>query len=132
MWSKDQYRHYIVDLALFGANAIELMPPRTDDEPRTPEMLYDQLEMMSWLSGQIHDLGLDLWIWYPNMAEDYSDSETLAAEKAERREVFSALAHVDAVMIPGGDPGHQDPSVLFAWGKIQAELLRERHPDAEL
>ena len=132
MWTKDHFRQYIRDLAFFGANAIELLPPRTDDEPRTPEMLYDQLEMMAWLSGEIHGLGLDVWIWYPNMSEDFSLQETLKAESAERDEVFSRLPRIDVVMIPGGDPGDQEPADLFEWGRIQSEILRKHHPDAKL
>jgi len=132
MWSRDQYAQYIRELALFGVNAIELLPPRTVDEPRTDDMLYDQLEMMIWLSGEIHSLGLAVWIWYPNMSDDFASDGTIALESAERDEVFSALPHVDVVMIPGGDPGDQEPSVLFNWGRIQAGILKKHHPHAEL
>jgi hypothetical protein len=132
MWTKDHFRQYIRDLAFFGTNAIELLPPRTDDESSTPEMLYDQLEMMSWLSKEIHSLGLDVWIWYPNMSNNFSLPETIAFESAEREEIFGALPHVDVVMTPGGDPGDQEPSVLFEWGRIQSEILKKHHPDAEL
>ena len=31
-WSVKQYDSYIRDLAIFGANSIEIMPPRTDDD----------------------------------------------------------------------------------------------------
>ena len=132
MWTKDHFRQYIRDLAIFGANSIELLPPRTDDEPKTPEMLYDPLEMMAWLSAEAGDLGLDVWIWYPNMSEDFSLEETLARESEEREEVFSRLPSIHAVMIPGGDPGNQEPSVLFEWGRIQSGILKKHHPEAEL
>jgi len=132
MWSKDHYRRYIRELALFGANAIELVPPRTDDEKRTDQMLYDQLEMMSWLSDEIHSLGLDVWIWYPNMSGDLSDAKAIEKESAEREEIFSAVPHIDAVLVPGGDPGAQAPSTLFEWGRIQSEILKRHHPGAQL
>lgn len=132
MWSKNHYRQYIRELAIFGVNAIELVPPRTDDEPRTDQMLYDQLEMMSWLSNEIHSLGLDVWIWYPNMSDDFSNAKTIEKESAEREEIFSTLPHIDAVMIPGGDPGAQEPSTLFEWGRIQSEILKDYHPEADL
>ena len=132
MWSKDHYRQYIRELALFGANAIELLPPRTDDEPYTDQMLYDQLEMMSWLSDEIHTLGLDVWIWYPNMSDDFSLPRTIEEESTERKKVFSSLPYINAVLMPGGDPGSLEPSTLFEWGRIQSEILKDYHPEAKL
>ena len=132
MWDKTRYKQYIIDLSLFGANSIEILPPRTDDEPKTKEMLYDQLEMMIWLSEQIKELGLNVWIWYPNISEDFSVPSTIEFESKERELIFSKLPYIDAVLIPGGDPGDQEPEVLFKWAEIQQNLLTKYHPNAEL
>jgi hypothetical protein len=35
-WSVPIWEQYIRDLAVFGANAIELIPPRSDDAPESP------------------------------------------------------------------------------------------------
>jgi len=104
-WTKEQFETYIQDLALFGANSIEILPPRTDDDARGPLMKYDSLEMMIFLSQTIAKYFLDVWIWYPNMAEDYQNSEIRKAELEERRVVFSYLSSIDHLFIPGGDPG---------------------------
>ena len=44
-------------------------------------------------------------------------------ESKERELIFSKLPYIDAVLIPGGDPGDQEPEVLFKWGEIQQNLL---------
>lgn len=55
---------------------------RTDDEARSPVMTYDAMEMMVWLSETIRWLGLDVWVWYPNVASDYSDPAVRRAGRA--------------------------------------------------
>ena len=35
-WTAEMWDQYIRDLAVFGTNAIELIPPRSDDEPDSP------------------------------------------------------------------------------------------------
>lgn len=132
-WSKEQYRRYIMDLAMFGANSIEIMPPRTDDEARSPVMKYDAVEMMAWLSQTIHSFGLEVWIWYPNMGGgSYGDRSVREAERAERREIFSACPFIDHVFVPGGDPGDLEPDELFDWAGEVSDLLHRHHDSADI
>ena len=131
-WSKAQFSQYIRELALFGANAIEILPPRTDDDTTGPLLKVDPLEMMCHLSETIDAYGLDVWIWYPNMANNYADPDTVAAELEEREEIFSSLKRIDAIFVPGGDPGDVDPHLLFCWCAQQAKLLHRFHPKAEI
>ncbi|TVY11169.1 hypothetical protein [Paenibacillus cremeus] len=131
-WSVEQFEQYIRELALFGANGIEIMPPRTDDDPNGPLMKVDPMEMMIRLSGIIHSYGLDTWVWYPNMALDYADPATIQAELAEREEIFSKVPHIDAVFIPGSDPGDLNPDLLFKWSEQVAGLLQKYHPQAKV
>ena len=35
-WTVEMWDQYIRDLAIFGTNAIEIIPPRSDDEPDSP------------------------------------------------------------------------------------------------
>ena len=72
-WSEAQFDQYIRELALFGANSIEILPPRTDDQRTSRHMKLPPLEMMERLSEIIDSYGLDVWIWYPNMGKDYGD-----------------------------------------------------------
>jgi len=129
-WTKEIYEQYIRELALFGANSIEILPPRTDDDFTGPHLKVDPSDMMIFLSQVIHDYGLDVWVWYPNMANNYSDLETWAKELAEREEIFNKVPYIDAVFMPGGDPGDLEPNLLFSWAKRVAYLLRDYHPDA--
>lgn len=131
-WTIEQYEQYIRELALFGSNSIEIMPPRTDDHPTSPLMKVNPLEMMIGLSGLIDSYGLDVWVWYPNMAEDYTDPETRRLELREREEIFSKLPRINAIFIPGSDPGGMDPDPLFDWCGEVSQLLSRYHPSAKV
>lgn len=131
-WTPEQFEQYIRELALFGANSIEILPPRTDDDPTSPHMKVPPLEMMLRLSEIIDSYNLDVWIWYPNMGRDYRDPRCLEEEKREREEIFSRLPRINAVFIPGGDPGDLPPDLLFWWAKEVARILERHHPEARV
>ena len=129
-WTPEIYDQYLRELALFGANSVELLPPHTDDDLTGPLMSVDPLEMIGILSEKAHHYGMDVWVWYPNMAENYNDPETIRLELAERKEVFEKMPWLDHLFIPGGDPGELDPEPLFHWVKQVTSLLHESHPKA--
>src|SRR5207248_9827043 len=66
-WDLAQWERYIRDLAIFGTNAVELIPPRSDDEADSPHFPLPPLELMVGMSKLGADYGLDVWIWYPAM-----------------------------------------------------------------
>src|SRR5262249_60478476 len=76
-WDLAQWERYIRDLAAFGTNAIELIPPRSDDDADSPHFPLPPIEMMAGMSRLAADYGLDVWIWYPAMDPDYSDPRTV-------------------------------------------------------
>ena len=131
-WTPEMYEQYIRDLAVFGANAIELMPPRTDDAADSPHFTLSQIDMMAAVSGIADAYGIDLWIWYPAMDRDYSKPETVDKALAEWGDVFARLPRIDAVFVPGGDPGHTQPKYLMALLEKETEVLHRTHPDAEM
>ncbi len=131
-WELAQWERYIRELALFGTNAIELIPPRSDDAPDSPHFPLPPMEMMVGMSKICADYGLDVWIWYPAMDANYADSGTVARALEEWGEVFRRLPRIDAVFVPGGDPGHTRPKVLMALLEKQAENLRRFHPAAQM
>ena len=47
-------------------------------------------------------------------------------------EVFQKLPRIDAVFVPGGDPGHTRPKVLMALLEKQAANLHRFHPNAQM
>ena len=61
-WGLPQWEQYIQDLAVFGANAVKMIPPRSDDRntsvhfPRPPP-----LEMMAGVSRIADAYALDEW-----------------------------------------------------------------------
>jgi hypothetical protein len=131
-WDLAQWERYIRDLAVFGTNAIELIPPRSDDDADSPHFPLPPLEMMSGMSQLCDDYGLDVWIWYPAMDADYADPRTVEFAIKEWGEVFKKLPRIDAVFVPGGDPGHTRPKVLMALLEKQAANLRRYHPHAKM
>ncbi|MCW3120089.1 MAG: hypothetical protein JWM28_4171 [Chitinophagaceae bacterium] len=131
-FSVAQFDQYIRELALFGANSIEIVPPRTDDEPTSRHMKLAPLKMIAEQSRICKSYGLDVWMWYPDMGADYSDRKTLQEELKERETVFAAVETLDAVFVPGGDPGELEPAALFAWLEKEATVLHKYHPNAKI
>src|SRR5579884_2072919 len=87
-WTLALWEQYIRDLAIFGTNAVELIPPRSDDDADSPHFPLPPLEMMVGMSKLLDDYGLDVWIWYPAMDRDYSDPATVARALKEWAVVF--------------------------------------------
>jgi len=131
-WSLAMWEQYIRDLAVFGANAVELIPPRSDDAAWSPHFPLPPMEMMVAMSRVLDDYGLDVWIWYPAMDKDYSDPKTVEFALGEWEEVFRKLPRIDAVFVPGGDPGHTQPKHLMALLEKQTRSLRRHHPKAQM
>jgi len=131
-WTPAQFDQYIRDLAIFGANSIEIMPPRTDDDFTSVHMKLPAIEMIAEQSKICDSYGMDVWMWYPNMGSDYSNPDSLKKEIDERREVFKAVPRLDALFVPGGDPGELEPDILFSWLEKEAEILHEYHPNAKI
>jgi hypothetical protein len=131
-WDLAQWEQYIRDLAVFGCNAIELIPPRSDDRLESVHFPLPPLEMMAGMSQIADDYGLDLWIWYPAMDEDYGDPATVDFALDEWGQVYRKLPRIDALFVPGGDPGRTRPRYLMALLEKQSALLRSIHPTAQM
>jgi hypothetical protein len=131
-WDVPQWEQYIRDLVVFGANAIEGIPPHSDDVPDSPHFPRPPLEMMVAQSRLAQEYGIEYWIWYPALEKDYTRPETLEASLAEWRQVLEALPRVDAIFVPGGDPGTTPPKILFPVLERHAALLQALHPGATL
>jgi hypothetical protein len=131
-WAVPVWEQYIRDLAVFGTNAIELIPPRSDDQPDSPHFPLPPMRMMSEMSRLAGEYGLDVWIWFPAMELDYANPQTVVSELREWGEVFRKLPRIDAVFVPGGDPGHSPPGVLMAFLEKEAQVLHRYHPKAQM
>lgn len=131
-WTEKEFDRYIRDLALFGTNSIEWLPPRTDDHLFSRKMQVDPFEMMVHAANIVESYGLDFWLWYPNMGHDYHDPACMDAELKERETVFSALPNVAGMLVPAGDPGELEPEMLFPVVERCAALLHQYHPQARV
>ncbi|HEV2424856.1 MAG TPA: hypothetical protein VGZ29_08515 [Terriglobia bacterium] len=131
-WNVPAWDQYFRDLAVFGTNAVELIPPRSDDLPNSPHFPLPPLQMMIEMSRLAGDYGLDVWIWYPAMDRSYADSRAVEHALQEWGEVFGALPRIDAVFVPGGDPGHAEPKYLMALLEKQTANLQRHHPRAQM
>ncbi len=131
-WDLPVWEQYFRDLAVFGCNTVELIPPRSDDDADSPHFPRPQMEMMTGMSRLADDYGLDVSIWYPAMDPDYSNPKTVEFALKEWAGVFRRLPRIDVVFVPGGDPGHTRPKYLMALLEKQAESLHRYHPKAQM
>src|ERR1017187_8705187 len=131
-WTPAIFEQYVRDLAVFGANAIELIPPRSDDDDDSPHFPLPKMEMMVEMSRIIAEYGLQVWIWYPAMDGDYSNPQTVEFALKEWGDVVRRLPRVDAIFVPGGDPGDSRPKVLMDLLSKEAVNIRKYHPKAQM
>jgi hypothetical protein len=90
------------------------------------------MQMMVEMSRLAQEYGLECWVWYPAMDPDHADPATVAAALQEWGEVFRRLPRIDAVFVPGGDPGHTEPRHLMALLEKQSANLKKYHPKATM
>jgi hypothetical protein len=126
------WEQYIRDLVVFGTNAIELIPPVSDDDEDSPHFPMAPMKMMIEMSRLAKEYGIECWVWYPAMEKDYSDQATVDKALKDWGDVLKQLPRVDAVFVPGGDPGHTAPKDLFALLKKQTVELQKLHPGAKM
>src|SRR5207244_649302 len=94
-WDVPTWEQYYRDLIVFGCNAVELIPPRSDDDKDSPHFPLPPMEMMVEMSRLADEYALDVWIWYPAMDKDYSDPKTVEFALNEWGAVFKKLPRVD-------------------------------------
>lgn len=131
-WDVPTWEQYIRDLAVFGCNAVELLPPRTDDDATSPLFPLPPLPMLQNMSRILDEYGLDVWMWYPAMDPDYGNPKTIEAAVEEWAAIFKATPRLDAVFVPGGDPGHTRPLDLLTLLERQTTNLHRFHPKAQM
>ncbi len=88
--------------------------------------------MMVEMSRIADEYGLDVWIWYPALDPDYGDPKQVEFALKEWGEVFAKLPRIDAIFVPGGDPGHTQPKHMMALLERQTANLHKYHPNAQM
>ena len=131
-WTVAEWEQYIRELAMFGANAVEVIPPVSDDEADSEHFPLPQIDMLREVSAIADRYDVDLWIWFPALESDYGAEATMQRALADWRAVFEAMPRIDAVFIPGGDPGSTPAHLLLALAERHKASLREVHPRAQM
>lgn len=128
-WDDTRYERYILDLALFGANAIENIPFQ-DDKP-APLMPLPRQEMNRRISEICQAYDLEYWVWTP--ATFSLDDAAQRAEELDRHEaLYAACPTLSGVFFPGGDPGDNPPERVIPFLEDLATRLEKYHPDARV
>ena len=131
-WTIKIWEQYFRDMIVFGTNAVELIPPRSDDDSDSPHFPLPKMQMMIEMSRLADEYGLDVWIWYPVVDDDNLDAKAIAKALKVREAVFKKLPRIDAIFVPGGDPGEVYPDQLFTLMERLKKVLNKYHPDAEM
>lgn len=129
-WTLAMFERRVRDIAIFGGNTIQVIAPVSDDAATSPLFPAPPLETIIGLSALAQRYGLDFALYYPQLAKDYGDPATVAAELKTFEALIRRLPKVDALYAPGGDPGHTHPDKLFPLVENEARVLRNLHPDA--
>ena len=131
-WTVAMWEQYMRDLIVFGCNAIELIPPRSDDDADSPHFPLPPMRMMVEMSRLAVSYGLDVWVWYPALDLDYGNPRTVEFALKEWSDVLRMLPRLDAVFVPGGDPGGTPPKLLFSLLEKQTASIRRFHPKCQV
>ena len=148
-WGLKEYEQYVRDLIVWGTNAIELIPLDPDGD------FEESTEFNARLAEVIASYGLEVWLWYPfddrvspavrgarqkpgdNVCPSEPDERAFLLQR--RAALFKRFKRLDAVFIPGGDPGGCScekcrpwPKTLLPLARETAELLRTAHPGAQV
>jgi hypothetical protein len=128
-WNASTYEQYIRDLILFGCNCIENIPFE-DDQP-SPHMTVPRDQMNKLLSEICDRYDLDYWVWTP-VVFDLRDQALRAAELKRHESLYGACPRLNAVFVPGGDPGANPPELLLPFLEGLGGRLMARHSDARV
>lgn len=131
-WDVAMWEQYIRELAIYGTNTIELLPPRSDDAPDSPHFPLKQIDMMVEMSRIADEYAIDVSVFYPALDHDYFDAKTVDFALKEWGEVFRRLPRIDAVFVPGGDPGDTPPKAMMPLLEKQTANLHKYHPKATM
>jgi hypothetical protein len=128
-WNEAQYDQYVRELVLLGANAVENIP--FQDSRVSPLMPLSREAMNRRLSAICSKYDVQYWLWTP-ADFDLADQAKRAAALGELDTLFADLPRLDAIFLPGGDPGDNSASLVVPYLADIAARLRARHPSAKV
>ena len=128
-WSVEQFDQQFREQMLFGANSFENIP--FQDSASSVHFKVNPAEMEIHLSKICDKYDADYWVWTP-APSDLTDKKSHQEGLDRQADFFAACPRLDAVFVPGGDPGDNHPSDLMPYLKDLSSMLHKYHPDAGL
>ncbi len=128
-WTIEQFDQYFRELVIFGANAVENIPWQ-EDKPG-PLMKYPREEMNFHFAELCEKYDLAHWIWVPvliKLPDEAKEQEVLQRQE----DYFRRVKRLDALFVPGGDPGDNKANMLILHLERMAKLLNKHHPHAKI
>jgi len=128
-WTAEQYEQYFRDMVIFGANSVENIP--FQDEKKSVVMKYPRSVMNLKIAEMCAKYDLDHWLWVPI---DFILPDAKQGPKflKQQEDFYKACPRLDAVFIPGGDPGDNVVKNLMPYVEQMAVVLRKWHPKATI
>jgi hypothetical protein len=126
-WTLPMFKRRLEDFALWGASGVQLIAPVSDDAPTSPLFPAPPPKMLPAIALAAHRLGLDVALYYPLLG-DYEKPGAVAAEVRAFAATLAMLPQIEALYVPGGDPGHTMPDRLFPLVSRLAAIARHRNP----
>ena len=124
-WTTEQYTRYYLDLMYFGMNTVEHIPGGKSPG-RNALMQQSPDELCFDACAAADALDLDVSLWFPN------DDLPLEQSVALRSQFFAQCPRIDALFIPGGDPGNYPADVFIQRVLAIGRALHAAKPDAQL
>lgn len=118
-WSYNQMESYIEDLIIYGTNTIEAV---FLDNVTSPHFVVPPSEMLVHMSRVCEVYGLNFSIWYPSASIKYDPDYHF----------IRRIPKLNALFIPGGDPGDLDPAPMFKVAKNIISNVRKYHPHCQV
>jgi hypothetical protein len=128
-WTIAQFEQYIRDLIVFGANSVENIP--FEDSNTSVLMKVPRPEMNLAMADICARYDVDYWLWVP-VEFKLPDQEKEQAFLKQQEELYRECRRLDAVFVPGGDPGDNRARDLLPYVREMALLLQKYHPRARL
>jgi hypothetical protein len=128
-WTVAQFDQYIRELVIFGANAVENIP--FEDSQPSPVMKVSREEMNAAMSEICARYDVEYWVWVPVLFL-LPNPDKEAAFLQQQEAFYRSCQRLDAVFVPGGDPGENEALPLLRYLRDMASVLRKHHPRAKV
>ena len=127
-WSRGQYDQYIREQVIFGMNCVQGIP--FQDSRRNELMQYSRQEMNRMLGEICARYDVDYWVWTP-VEFLLMDEGLRKAELKRHEEFYRSTPRLDAVFVPGGDPGENPPELVLPFMEDLGSFVGEASSSGE-